>query len=80
MSNVRVDQVNRARISEQIVQEEHKKQIKLFTHSRYEEQRQTFAGIGKTDLSAITTSSGNKGKEAKAGEDAVDEADDAISL
>ncbi len=78
MSKVRVDQVTRARIAEQITQQDQHKQIKLFTQSKFETQRQTFAGIGKLDLSAISTSADNKDGKSKAKKES--EVDEVVSI
>lgn len=78
MSKVRVDQATRARIAEQITQQDQHKQIKLFTHSKLEPARKTFAGIGKLDLSAISTSADGKQEDGKTRKD--DEVDEVVSI
>lgn len=73
MPQVRVDQITRAKVAEQIVNEDRQQRVHLFTHSRFESQRATFAGIGKQDLSNIAKSSnGDQQKSARKDED-VDE-------
>lgn len=63
MSKMRIDQVTRTSAAEQVVLQDAQKRIHLFTHSRMEKGRKTFAGIGKQDLSAITSSGNGEGQK-----------------
>ena len=53
MAEIRVDKVTQHRVAEQTKIQEEQERIHLFTHSRLEAPRKTFAGIGKQDFSAI---------------------------
>jgi len=67
---VTLEPVENTRRVEQIEITERERRIHLFTHSRIEGERQAFSGIGKQDLSALSSSSGQSGqKEAYATEE-----------
>lgn len=63
MQNVRLDPIVRRKLEDQAVVREQQQRVQLFTHSTFEAERKTFAGIGKPDLSAIGSSANGDSRE-----------------